>query len=440
MKKLFKHLFLSCILCFGSYAYSAPNQEYVDMLKDNSLVVVKNNTVETSSEHNLKPLLNYLDKSDFKDAEAYDKTVGRAAALLYVYGDAEYVYADTISKPAIKILKKNKIKYDYKNLVNEIPNKSKNDICPFEKMLKNETNPTRAYGLIYAKTYPDTSVVYFNPEITDDNLVEMFKIVKGHLKGKVALKTHSGEPGGNNFLKPEFMKKLVKYLHATIVECNTAYPGRRDTTEEHKIAIKEHGFDKIAKVDILDEEGSIELAMPFGKQIKVNYVGSHLKNYDSMMVLSHFKGHQMGGFGGALKNISIGIASSYGKMNIHGAGNPKEWTKDQDAFLTSMADASASIMNYFGEDITFINVMNNMSIDCDCNNNPTPVEIADIGMLASNDPVALDKACLDLVYNAHDEGKHSLIERIESRNGILTIKVAEQHKIGTTKYKLIRVK
>ena len=439
MIKFLKAFCLVCLITCAQCAFAA-NQTYVDMLKNNSLVVVQGNSVETSKEHNLKPLLNYLDKADFKGAMAYDKTVGRAAAFLYVYGDADYVYADTMSKPAAKILKKNKIKYEYKNLVDEIQNRTRTDICPFEKLVQDETNATRAYGLIYHKTYPETSVVYFNPEITDDNLVEIFKISREKLNGKVALKTHSGEPGGHNFLKPEFMKKLVKHLHATIVECNTAYPGRRDTTEEHKIAVKEHGFTKIAKVDIMDEDGSLELKIPQGKQIKVNYVGSHLENYDSMMVLSHFKGHQMGGFGGALKNISIGIASSYGKMNIHGAGNPKIWTKDQDAFLTSMADASKSIMDYFGKDITFINVMNNMSIDCDCNNNPKKPEMADIGMLASNDPVALDKACLDLVYSSHDKGKHSLIERIESRHGILTIQVAEELKVGTTKYKLIEVK
>lgn len=413
----------------------------IEKLNSSSLVVYKDGETTAFDGRGLVPLVNYLDKSDFKGAYVFDKVVGRAAAYLYVYGNADYVYADTISKPAKEILKEHKIKFDSAKTVDEIQNKSKTGLCPFEELTKNAENPAQAYGLIYKKLHPDTAVVYFTPEITSENLVEMYKTLGKNLQGKVAVKVHSGEPGGHNFLQPEFIEPIVKHLNGTIVECNTAYEGRRDTTEEHKLAIKEHGFDKIAKVDIMDEEGEMELPVPDGKQIKVNYVGSHLKNYDSMLVLSHFKGHQMGGFGGALKNMSIGIASSHGKAYIHGAGKPEEmWTCEQDKFLESMADADKSVMDYMKGNITFINVMTRMSVDCDCNNNPAKPEIADIGILASDDPVALDQACVDLVYKSNDAGKKALIERMESRHGIHTVEAAADLGIGVRKYKLIPVK
>ena len=283
--------------------------------------------------------------------------------------------------------------------------------------------------------------MYFTPDIKSEKVVEIYKTLGKNLSGKVAVKLHSGEPGGHNFLQPDFVKPVVDYLNATIVECNTAYEGRRNTTAEHKKAISEHGFDKIAKVDIMDEDGQMELPVENGKQIKVNYVGSHLKNYDSMLVLSHFKGHQMGGFGGALKNMSIGIASSYGKAYIHGAGNPDEmWTCEQDKFLESMADADKSVMDYMKGNITFINVMSRMSIDCDCNNNPAEPEIADIGILGSDDPVALDQACVDLIYQSKDEGKASLIKRMEEKHGIHTVEAAADLGVGVRKYKLIELK
>lgn len=415
-------------------------QMLIEKLNASSLVVYKNDEVKTYTEHGLEPLLMYLDEDDFEDTYVFDKTVGRAAAYLYVYGEADYVYADTISKPAIKILKKNNIKYEAKNVVDEIQNKDKTDICPFEKLTKDAISPAQAYGFIYKKVHPDTAIVYFTPEITSSNLVEIYKTLGKDLKGNVAVKLHSGEPGGHNFLQPEFVKELVNYLNATIVECNTAYEGRRNTTEEHEKAIKEHGFDRIAKVDIMDSEGQMELPVPEGKQIKVNYVGSHLKNYDSMLVLSHFKGHQMGGFGGALKNMSIGIASSYGKAYIHGAGIPENiWTCEQDKFLEAMADADKSVMDYMKGNITFINVMSKMSIDCDCNNNPTPPEIADIGILGSDDPVALDQACVDLIYNSKDPGKASLIKRMEEKHGIHTVEAAADLGVGVRKYKLIEM-
>ena len=449
MKGFFKFLLTGLVLCFvispvlaGTQKISKETKDMlINKLNSSSLVVYKDGNTEEFNQHGLEPLLIYLDGNNFKGTQVFDRTVGRAAAYLYVYGNADYVYADTISKPAIEILKKNKIKYEAKNIVDEIQNKDKTDLCPFEKLTKDAQSPAQAYGLIYKKMHADTAIVYFTPDITSDNLVRIYKTLGKDLKGNVAVKLHSGEPGGHNFLQPDFIKDLVTYLNGTIVECNTAYEGRRNTTEEHKKAIAEHGFDKIAKVDIMDSEGQMELPVPEGKQIKVNYVGSHLKNYDSMLVLSHFKGHQMGGFGGALKNMSIGIASSYGKAYIHGAGKPEDlWTCEQDKFLESMADADKSVMDYMKDNITFINVMSRMSIDCDCNNNPAEPEIADIGILASDDPVALDQACVDLVYNSKDPGKASLIERMESRHGIHTVEAAADLGVGVRKYKLIDIK
>lgn len=449
MKKILK--FLLCVLGLfllilpasaGEQKLSKEDKAMlINKLNTSSLVVYKDGNTLEFSQSGIEPLLIYLEDNDFKGARVFDRIVGRAAAYLYVYGNADYVNADTISKPAIEILKKNKIKYETKNIVDEILNKDKTDLCPFEKLTQNAESPAQAYGLIYKKMHPDTAVVYFTPDITSDSLVRIYKTLGKDLKGNVAVKVHSGEPGGHNFLQPEFMKELVHYLNGTIVECNTAYEGRRNTTEEHKKAIAEHGFDKIAKVDIMDSEGQMELQVPDGKQIKVNYVGSHLKNYDSMLVLSHFKGHQMGGFGGALKNMSIGIASSYGKAYIHGAGKPENiWTCEQDKFLESMADADKSVMDYMKGNITFINVMSRMSIDCDCNNNPAEPEIADIGILASDDPVALDQACVDLVYNSKDSGKASLIKRMEEMHGIHTVEAAADLGVGVRKYKLIDIK
>lgn len=289
------------------------------------------------------------------------------------------------------------------------------------------------------------SKVLFTRNITSENLVNIYKKLNRNLEGKVAVKVHSGEPGGNNFIKPEFMKDLVEYVDGTIVECNTAYGGRRSTNEEHWKSIEEHGFTKIAKVDIMDEEGEVELPIKNGSHLKgTNYVGSHLKDYDSLLVLSHFKGHAMGGFGGALKNISIGIASASGKMWIHTAGATKSledfgacFTTPQDDFLESMAEAASSIVDYEKENIVFINVMCNLSIDCDCDNHPHDPQMKDIGILASLDPVALDQACVDLVYNSEDTGKKDLIERMESRNGIHTIEKAEELGIGSREYELV---
>lgn len=282
--------------------------------------------------------------------------------------------------------------------------------------------------------------VYFTKEITPQAMIRMYGAMGVELPGRVAVKLHSGEVGNQNFLRPDFMKPVIDFVKGTIVECNTAYEGKRNTTKEHWETMKLHGWTEIADVDILDEDGEMELAVPEGQQIQKNFVGANLKKYDSMLVLSHFKGHPMGGFGGALKNISIGLASSHGKAYIHGAGEvEKIWTSDHDAFLESMADADKSIMDYFGDKIVFINVMKNMSVDCDCCAVAEDPAIGDIGILSSTDPVALDQACLDLVYASQDPGRDHLLERIESRNGVHTVEAAAKLGVGSREYELVEL-
>lgn len=282
------------------------------------------------------------------------------------------------------------------------------------------------------------SKVYFTKEITPQAMVKMYDVLNVQLPGKVAVKLHSGEVGNQNFLRPSFMKDVIEHVQGTIVECNTAYEGKRNTTKEHWETMKKHGWTDIAKVDIMDEEGEIALPVHDGFHLDVNYVGEHIQNYDSMLVLSHFKGHPMGGFGGALKNISIGIASAHGKAYIHGVKVVEDiWTADHDSFLECMADASQTIVDYFKDRIVFINVMCNMSVDCDCCAVAEDPAIEDIGILCSTDPVALDQACLDLVYQSDDPGKPHLLERIESRNGVHTVEAAEKLGVGSREYELI---
>ncbi|WP_302557545.1 DUF362 domain-containing protein [Holdemania filiformis] len=286
----------------------------------------------------------------------------------------------------------------------------------------------------------EKSKVYFTKIITPEKMIEMEEILGRELKGKVAVKLHSGEVGNQNFLRPEFMKPVIEKVNGTVVECNTAYEGQRNTTEAHWHTMEKHGWSKLFPVDILDEDGDLELPVEGGKVIQKNFVGDHLKNYDSMLVLTHFKGHPMGGYGGALKNISIGLASSYGKAYIHGAGIAENiWSSDHDQFLESMADAAKSILDYEKENIVFINVMCNMSVDCDCCAKAEDPKVRDIGILSSLDPVALDQACIDLVYQCEDPGKKDLIERIESRHGIHTIEAAAALGIGSREYELIDV-
>ncbi len=286
------------------------------------------------------------------------------------------------------------------------------------------------------------SKVYFSKTVSPEKVLELYKKLGKNLPGKVALKIHSGEKGNQNFLRPAFWKSLIDNIGGTIVESNTAYDGFRNTTEKHKELIKYHGWSEMYPVDILDAEGpDIVLDIKKYKQISKNYVGKNIANYDSMLVLSHFKGHPMGGYGGALKQLSIGIASSYGKAYIHGSGAPDEiWTGDHDKFLESMADAAGSIVEYFGDNIAYINVMKNMSVDCDCVYNAEDPCMKDIGILASVDPIAIDQACIDLVYAAKDDpGQQHLIERIESRNGILIIEAAAKLGYGSRDYELIEI-
>lgn len=290
------------------------------------------------------------------------------------------------------------------------------------------------------------SKVFFSSEITAEKVVELFHAASndlpgGILPGKVAVKLHSGEPGNQNFLKPDFWQPVVNDVHGTVVECNTAYDGGRNTTEKHRETMEKHGWSKHFTVDIMDAEGpDAELLIPNGKRIKKVQVGKNMLNYDSMLVLSHFKGHPMGGFGGALKQLSIGCASSYGKAYIHGAGEPEKiWTGDHDSFLESMADAAEAVARHFNGNMVFINVMKNMSVDCDCCSVAEDPCMADIGILASLDPIAIDRACLDLVYASDDPGRDHLLERIESRNGAHTVDAAAELGFGSKEYELIKL-
>ncbi len=283
--------------------------------------------------------------------------------------------------------------------------------------------------------------VYFTRDITPENVLKLYRLVGKELSGRVAVKLHSGEKGNQNFLGPEFWRPMIEHVNGTVVECNTAYVGQRDTTEKHLQLMSDHGWDKYFKVEILDGEAPDKvLSIPDGKVIKENYVGRGIENYDSMLVLSHFKGHPMGGFGGAVKQLSIGVASAYGKKYIHGAGDIEDfWHTERNHFLESMADAAKSVVEFFKGELVYINVMKNMSVDCDCCAVAEDPCIADIGILASADPIAIDQACVDLVYASSDPGRPHLIERIESRNGIHTIEAAAELGFGTREYELIEV-
>ena len=286
-----------------------------------------------------------------------------------------------------------------------------------------------------------SSKVYFSREITPEKVLALYEMLGAELPGKVAIKLHSGEKGNQNFLGPDFWRPIIDRVGGTVVECNTAYKGERDTTEKHLALMSYHGWDKYFPVEILDGEApDLVLPIPNGKVIKENYVGRGIEKYDSMLVLSHFKGHPMGGFGGAIKQLSIGVASSYGKAYIHGAGNTENfWKTERNLFLESMADAADSVIKYFDGKLAYINVMKNMSVDCDCCAVAEDPCIADIGILASLDPIAIDQACVDLVYASSDPGRPHLLERIESRNGIHTVEAAAELGFGSREYELIEV-
>ena len=288
--------------------------------------------------------------------------------------------------------------------------------------------------------------VYFTKEITPESVVKMYETLGVKLPGKVAVKLHSGEQGNQNYIRPEFVKAIVEKVNGTVVECNTAYDGARNYTDKHKKLMEDHGWTKYFDVDIMDAEGpDLVLNIPNGKILKENFIGKNMANYDSMLILSHFKGHPMGGYGGALKQLSIGCASSEGKSWIHSAGQSKDQTKiwdnlpEQDRFLESMADAASSVVKHFGNNIVFINVMCNLSVDCDCCAVAEDPCMKDIGILASTDPIAIDQACIDLVYNSKDPSRDHFVARVERQNGVHTIEAAAELGFGTREYELIKI-
>lgn len=289
----------------------------------------------------------------------------------------------------------------------------------------------------------DTAVVYMTKEISPEAIIKLYKALGKEATGKVAVKISTGEPGGHNFLQPALIGDFVKLVDGTIVECNTAYQGKRFKTEDSRRAAEEHGFTAIAPVDIMDAEGSVKLPLEGGTHLKYDIVGSHFPNYDFTVILSHFKGHAMGGFGGAIKNMSIGIASTAGKTYIHTAGKTDDanqlWGNlpEQDYFLESMAEAAKAVADHCGDKIIYISVANNLSVDCDCDSHPADPQMGDLGVLALLDPVALDKACTDLVRASNDHGKIHLIERIDSRHGMHTLEHAEKIGLGSQTYKIV---
>lgn len=292
----------------------------------------------------------------------------------------------------------------------------------------------------------EKSRVYFIREITPENIIKAYEALGKNLEGNVAVKMHSGEQGNQNYLRPEFVQDVIHHVNGTVVECNTAYEGARNSTEKHKKLIEEHEWNKYFPFDLLDAEGpDMELEIPNGKVLKKNYVGKNLANYNALLVLSHFKGHAMGGYGGALKQLSIGCASSHGKTLIHTAGVTDDQKvlfqnlPEQDRFLEAMADAAKSVVDYFKGNAVYINVMKNISVDCDCDAHASAPCMQDIGILASLDPVAVDQACLDLVYQSNDPGKDKLIERIESRRGVHTIESAYDLGVGNREYELVQI-
>ena len=296
--------------------------------------------------------------------------------------------------------------------------------------------------LIFSSVALAAPDVFFTKNITPEGLMAIYEKLGREATGKVAVKLSTGEAGNTHYLSPDLIKALVQKVNGTIVECNTAYGGSRASTAMHMQVAEDHGFTKIAKVDIMDSEGEISLPVKNGKHLKEDVVGSHFKNYDFMLVLTHFKGHAMGGFGGAIKNISIGIASSKGKVIIHTAGTKDSgsvWYDKQDDFLESMAEAAKAVSDSLdnGKKIMYISVMNHLSVDCDCDGNPSKPDMHDIGILGSLDPVALDQACVDLVYKAPDG--QSLIKRMESRHGIHTLEHAAEIGFGSRAYKLINI-
>jgi len=397
----------------------------------------------------ISPLLAIIENknSNFAGNDAIDKIVGKAAAFLFILIKVKSIHALTISKDALVVLEEANIKVTYEVITENIKNRAGDDICPMEKVVKNINEPLIAYKALkdkvdeLKKEKNMKPKVYFIREITPENILKCYEALGISLKGNIAVKIHSGEEGNQNYLTPKFMKPIIDFVKGTIVECNTAYEGSRNETGKHIETIHRHGFDALAKIDIMDSEGELILPIENHLQIDKDYVGSHLNNYDGMLVFSHFKGHPMGGYGGALKQLSIGCASGHGKAYIHGAGDvSKIWTCEQDKFLESMADSASAVANFFKGNIAYVNVACNLSVDCDCCSKAEDPCMKDIGIFASLDPVAIDQACLDAVYNSEDPGKEHFIERVETRHGLHTIEAAVKLGVGSTEYELVEIK
>ncbi len=314
--------------------------------------------------------------------------------------------------------------------------------CKITYGRKKKTRTLKCKVTVTGKKKKTTSVVYMTKDISPEGLMAVYKELNWNASGKTAVKVSTGEPPASNYIDPNLIKNLVQYVDGTIVECNTAYGGDRSSTALHRQVAKDHGFTQIAELDIMDSSGSMTLPVEGGTRLKKNYVGKHFKDYDSFLVLSHFKGHTMAGFGGAIKNISIGIASSKGKSYIHSGGTSTSgFGGEQDAFLESMAEAGKSVSDSLGngKNIVYVNVMNNLSVDCDCDGNPAKPKMKDVGILASTDPVALDQACVDLVYMQKEGDGASLVRRMESRNGLHTLEHAEKIGLGSRTYKMVTI-
>lgn len=404
-------------------------------------------------ERGVKDLMRLLKTSPatLAGATVADRIVGKGAAALMILGKVSRIHADIISEAAKRLIETDStIKLTYGTQVPEIVNRTGTGRCPIENLTLGCTTAEECLPLIenFISTMNNSkastpSTVYMTREITPEAIVRLYNALGRKAWGKVAVKISTGEPGGHNYLQPSLIADFVKLVDGTIVECNTAYEGRRNTSEEHYKAAEEHGFTAIAPVDIMDSEGEVHLPVKNGCHLPYDIVGSHYPGYDFTVILSHFKGHQMGGFGGAIKNMSIGIASSAGKAFLHTAGKSAScenlWDNvaPQDDFLESMAEAAKAVADHCGENILYISVANKLSVDCDCNSAPEDPQMADIGILASLDPIALDKACTDLVRRSSDPGKIHLIERIDSRNGMHTLEYGEEIGLGSQNYEIV---
>lgn len=382
----------------------------------------------------------------FVNAKSNEKPIKlNKKSITLVVGDSKKLKVGNLPKKAKvtwKSSKKSVVSVSKKGKI-KAKKKGKATIrCKITYGRKKKTRTLKCKVTVTGKKKKTTSVVYMTKDISPEGLIAVYKKLNWNVSGKTAVKVSTGEPPASNYLDPNLIKDLVQYVDGTIVECNTAYGGDRSSTALHRQVAKDHGFTQIAEVDIMDSSGSMTLPVEVGIRLKKNYVGKHFKDYNSFLVLSHFKGHTMAGFGGAIKNISIGIASSEGKSYIHSGGTSTSgFGGEQDAFLESMAEAGKSVSDSLGKgkNIVYVNVMNNLSVDCDCDGNPAKPKMKDVGILASTDPVALDQACVDLVYKQKEGDGASLVRRMESRNGLHTLEHAENIGLGSRSYKIVNV-